>query len=84
MVNPNPIKDSKRSKRRVKRGFKDLATSSRKHRRAMKRLKSNGTIGANHNGGNGTYYGPGMRIDPPLQGKTKTFAERTAGALNYH
>lgn len=38
MVNPNPIKDSKRSMRRAKRGFKTLLTSSRIHKRAARRL----------------------------------------------
>jgi hypothetical protein len=37
-VNPNPKKDSKRSKKRASRGFVSLAVSSRKHRRAAKRM----------------------------------------------
>lgn len=36
--NPNPQKDSNRSKKRENRGFSSLEVSSRKHRRAKKRL----------------------------------------------
>lgn len=37
----SPDKNSKRSKRRKKRGFKSLEVSSRKHRRAAKRIYIN-------------------------------------------
>lgn len=54
-VNPNPIKDSNRSKKRAKRGFKSLELSSRKHRRANKRM----LIACNINGNT---YKPGEKV----------------------
>lgn len=79
-----PTPNSRRSKRREKRGFKSLETSSRKHRRALRRMNSAATIGQNHVGTGGQWYKPGTKVDPPTQGKTKTFAAVAGGALKYH
>lgn len=82
MAQPDP--NSKRSKRRKARGFKSLAISSRKHRRAFRRNDIGRTVGANHNGSGGTCYEPGMTVDPPVQGKIKTFAAHAAGSYDFH
>lgn len=79
-----PTKDSKRSKRRASRGFQSLLKSSRKHRRAEDRLLRSRTIGQNHMGSNGTLLDVGLSVDPPLQGKQKTFHAHAGGAYNFH
>ena len=76
--------NSLRTQKRFNRGFKSLEQSSRKHRRALDRLMRSRTIGANALGSNGTQYESGTAVDPPLNGKTKTFAQRAGGAYNYH
>lgn len=42
--NPNPDKDSNRSRKRRNRGFKSLELSSRKHKRAERRLAISQTV----------------------------------------
>lgn len=80
----DPDPGSERSKKRKKRGFVSLERSSRKHRRAKRRLDESATVGNNHQGSGGTLYLPGTKVDPPTQGKEKTFLATAGGAYNYH
>jgi len=80
----SPDKNSGRSKRRKNRGFQSLELSCRIHRRAKRRLDESRTIGNNHMGGNGKLYDSGARVEPPNDGKEKTFLQRAGGAVNYH
>lgn len=59
-VKPNPDPNSRRSKRRANRGFVDLLTSSRKHRRMNRR-----SILSRSHEGNGTRVtgAPGDKVD---------------------
>lgn len=75
--------NSERSKRRRNRGFVSLDTSSRKHRRAKKRMLIKCTVGASYQGNGGTTHEPGFKADPPLQGKIKTFTWNCGGSMNY-
>lgn len=77
MVNPNPIQDSKRSQRRRARGFRSLEVSSRRHRRAERRLAISQTI-------EGTRHKAGTPVALGLA-KTKGLTTHHAGgAYNYH
>lgn len=73
--NPHPDKDSKRSKRRRNRGFKDLLSSSRKHRRAERRLAIAQTIANKRYPAGETITGAYSQDD---------FAYHSGGRLNYH
>lgn len=64
-------KDSKRSKRRANRGFVNLETSSRKHRRAKRRMQN--VVG-------GKQLQPGEKYQPGPQ----DFVFTGPGALKYH
>lgn len=81
---PTPDKNSNRSKKRKNRGFVSLEKSSRRHKRAQERLAISQTIGANHMGAGGVRYDAGTPVDPPTNGKTKTFISHAGGAVNYH
>ena len=73
-----PDKDSKTSKRRANRGFKDLLTSSRKHRRALKKqAPSRFFDGKDHKPGEKAPCATGPN---PRRGWLYT----AGGALNYH
>lgn len=69
-----PKHDSKRSKRRSKRGFVSLEISSRKHRRANNRQISANKLS------NGDVLKPGEKVVP----RTKDFEYTGSGKLNYH
>lgn len=72
-----PQPDSFRSIRRKNRGFVNLETSSRKHRRANKRRTIASTI-------SGVLYEPGTKVIPNIGGKIKVFMATAGGALHYH
>lgn len=70
--------NSKRSKRRVNRNFRDLLTSTRKHRRAHERQMSSRVIF-------GKTLAIGEKIEPSLHGgKLKVFIHTGSGKLKYH
>ena len=73
MATLSPNKNSNRSKKRAKRGFIDLDTSSRKHRRANKRSAISryqyGKIG-----------NPGDKVS----GGAKSFVHNCGGSIKYH
>jgi hypothetical protein len=73
--NPNPDKDSNRSKKRRARGFKSLIQSSRIHRRAEKRLAIGQTI-------NNRRYPAGETVDQPYG--AKSFTQHAAGRVKHH
>lgn len=81
-VNPNPKQDSKRSIKRKSRGFVSLEVSSRKHRRAHKRLGISQTVGARGEGGGGIRYKAGATIDPQSSDML-SHAQHAGGRLNY-
>lgn len=69
---------SKRSKRRRNRGFQDLQTSTRKHRRAYRRQMSSRII-------EGKVMAIGEKDEPSLKGgKLKVFLHTGSGKLKYH
>lgn len=67
-----PNKDSRRSVRRKNRGFVSLERSSRKHRRALRRMAEACII-------KGTQHKPGTKTES-VYGWTHT----AGGALRYH
>ena len=69
-VNPNPLPNSRRSIKRRNRGFVSLSVSSRKHRRANKRLAISQTIA-------GVRYPAGTDVDFELS------TYHSGGRLNY-
>lgn len=78
-VNPNPIKDSNRSKKRAKRGFKSLEESSRKHKRAYRRM----SIACNING---NIYKPGEHVQLNVSGRAgaNQWVCTAGGSLKYN
>lgn len=82
--NPNRDPNSKRSIKRRARGFVSLEKSSRKHRRAEKRLAISQTIGANGMGAGGVRHKAGEAIDPPTDVKIKTFHQHAGGRLKHY
>lgn len=69
--------NSGRSKRRVHRGFVDLATSTRKHRRVYRRMASACTFGDKQ-------HEPGHKEEGSLKGgKLKSFVYTAGGSLRY-
>lgn len=66
-----PQKDSKRSLRRKSRGFVDLSTSSRMHRRANRRLSIACTM-------NGQLHKPGEKA------QVGEWLHTAGGSINYH
>ena len=71
---PNP--NSIRSQKRESRGFIDLKTSSRKHRRANKRSIIACMI-------NGQWYKPGSRVLDASPTKMSSFMQNAGGSLKY-
>jgi hypothetical protein len=72
-----PDKNSKRSKRRANRGFVDLETSSRKHRRAYGRRSRACVL-------NGRHLEPGAKdLVQPGPG-TNIWTHTAGGSLNFH
>ena len=69
-----PSKDSQRSVRRANRGFKSLEESSRKHRRALRRLDEART---QYN----KLLKPGEKSDGGVLGN---FVHTGGGAMRYH
>jgi len=74
-----PSPDSQRSVRRANRGFVSLEVSSRKHRRALRRLTDSQII-------SGVQYPAGTKKEPDAgRGmKTHVFMHTAGGALRYH
>lgn len=73
--NPYPNPNSKRSKRRRTRGFVSLLKSSRKHRRAERRLAISQTI-------NNKRHEAGITITGAYN--SDDFAYHSGGRLDYH
>lgn len=72
------LADSKRTRRRNNRGFVDLMTSTRKHRRATRRLVSQCTF-------SDKVHEPGHKEEGSLKGgKLKAFMYTAGGGIHYH
>lgn len=73
-----PMPDSLRSVRRKNRGFVSLEVSSRKHRRALRRLAEAQTI-------SGVRYEAGEKHEIDLRGgRLKAFIHTAGGAIRFH
>lgn len=72
-----PTKNSKRSIRRKARGFVNLATSSRKHRRALGRMSRACLL-------NGRYLEPGEKSEVQPGPGTNSWLHTAGGSINYH
>lgn len=72
-----PSPESIRTRKRQNRGFKSLEVSSRKHRRALRRLTDSCTI-------SGVTYEPGDKKIPDMRGKIKVFMHTAGGSMRYH
>lgn len=72
-----PSPESNRTRRRKNRGFVSLEQSTRKHRRALRRLMYNCTISK-------VVYEPGDKKLPDLAGKIKVFMHTAGGSMKYH
>lgn len=71
IAQPDP--NSKRSKRRAKRGWKSLEQSSRKHKRAQRRLLASCKV-----------YGSMLKPGEKKDNGAGSFVHTAGGSLQYH